>query len=243
MSGIIVFSGFGRVLLEVLQALTPLLVVFALFQLFFLRMPREALINILKALAMAVLGLALFLHGVYIGFLPTGRLMGEILGKTPMLWALIPIGFVLGFVSTMAEPAVRVLCTQVERASSGSIHRHALLYTLSLSVGAFVSLSMGRLVWGIPLHYIIVPGYLVAIGLLKFSDPTFTAIAFDSGGVSTGPMSVTFVLALAVGVANAMDNRNAVMDGFGLIALIALAPILSIMVLGILYQRRKRRGS
>ena len=103
----------------------------------------------------------------------------------------------------------------------------------------FVALDMVRIVYGLPFQYLIVPGYLLALVLLKFSDPAFTAIAFDAGGVSTGPMTVTFILSMAVGAATVMEGRSAVVDGFGLIALVALAPILSIMLLGMIYKKRE----
>jgi hypothetical protein len=234
-----IFQGFGQVLVEVLSALTPLAIALAVFQPLFLKLPREALANVIKGMVLTLVGLALFLQGVYVGFLPVGREMGQVLGASAHRWSLLPIGFVLGFVATLAEPAVRVLSNEVERASSGQVNRRVIQYTLSLGVGAFVCLAMARTVYGTPIHYIVVPGYLLAVGMLGFSDSTFTSIAFDAGGVATGPMTVTLVMALAVGAATSMKGRDAVTDGFGLIALVALAPILSIMLLGLLYQRRK----
>lgn len=230
----IIFEGFDHVLLEVLTAIIPVLVLF-LFFIFVFKLPRRELLNLLKGISFAFAGLALFLQGVKVGFMPVGNEMGYILGGLPYRWILIPLGFILGFVATLAEPAVRILCKQVEKSSSGYIRSTVMMYTLCLAVGLFVALGMTRIVYGIPFYYIIIPGYLTAIVLMFFSKPSFTAIAFDSGGVATGPMTVTFIMAMAIGAADAIDGRNSVTDGFGLIALVALAPIIMVMLLGFLY--------
>jgi len=235
----VIFQGFGHVTLEVFQALMPLAVIFVVLQVFYLKLPRDQVYNILKGLVMAFFGLILFLQGVQIGFLPVGKIVGEVLGEMSNRWILIPIGFILGFVATIAEPAVRILSSEVERASAGYIREKLMLYTLSLGVAVFVAIGMAKIIFGIPLTYIIIPGYLLAIAMLKLSDSTFVSIAFDSGGVATGPMTVTFIMAMAVGVATVMESRNAIVDGFGLIALVALAPILSVLVLGLIYREKE----
>ena len=195
--------------------------------------------NLLKGVLLVLVGTTLFLQGVQIGFLPAGQEIGAFFGDSPYRSLLILVGFFLGFTAALAEPAVRVLSIEVEKASSGYIKKNLLIYTLSFGVAIFVALDMVRIVYGLPFQYLIVPGYLLALVLLKFSDPAFTAIAFDAGGVSTGPMTVTFILSMAVGAATVMEGRSAVVDGFGLIALVALAPILSIMLLGMIYKKRE----
>ncbi len=229
-----IFQGFEEVLLEVLTALAPILVMFVIFLLIY-KLPKDMLLTLLKGVLLAFSGLALFLQGVKAGFMPVGTEMGSILGELPYRWSLIPLGFILGFVATMAEPAVRILSNQVEENSSGYIKSNLILYTLCLAVGIFIALGMTRIVYGIPFYYIIIPGYLAAIILMFFSKPSFTAVAFDSGGVATGPMTVTFIMALAVGAADTIEGRDAVIDGFGLIALVALAPIIMVMLLGFIY--------
>ena len=144
--------------------------------------------------------------------------------------------------ATIAEPAVHILSYEVEKASAGSIREKTILATLSLGVALFVALGMAKIIYGVPIHYILVPGYLLALLLMRFCDPTFVAIAFDAGGVATGPMTVTFVLAVALGIATAMEGRDPVLDGFGLIALVAMAPILSVMVLGLIVTSVKKRS-
>lgn len=242
MSNIIVFHGFSHVLAEVSLALVPLIILFAIFQIFFLKLPKNQIINIVKGLVLTFLGLSLFLQGVQIGFLPVGEAMGIALGSKSYNWVLIPIGFLLGFVATFAEPAVRILNYEVEKVSSGYIPQKIMLYTLSFGVGLAVAASMVRILLGIPLWYFIVPGYILALILMQYSTSTFVSIAFDSGGVATGPMTVTFVMAVAIGVASAMEARDPLLIGFGMIALVALAPILSVLGLGLLFGRKEKEN-
>jgi len=240
MTEIKVFAGFGETLYEVFFALVPLLIFFLFFQVFFLKLSRQKLTNIFKGMLLAFLGLSLFLQGVHIGFLPVGELMGEVLGNLPYNWILVPIGFILGFVATFAEPAVRVMTHEVEKASSGYISQNYMLYTLSLGVALSIALSMWRILVGFSLWYYILPGYALALILVFFSNDTFIGIAFDSGGVATGPMTVTFILTMALGVAASIEGRDPLMDGFGMIALVALTPIITVLILGLLYCRKER---
>ncbi|WP_332881529.1 DUF1538 domain-containing protein [Methanosarcina horonobensis] len=191
------------------------------------------MIKLFTGIFFTATGMILFLHGVYSGFFPVGMEIGEFFGNSNKKSLLIPIGFVLGFLATFAEPAVRVLCYQIEESSSGYISSKLMLYTLSSGVAVFVSIAMTKLVYGIPFIYIIVPGYLFVLVLLWFCDKDFIAIAFDSGGVATGPMAVTFLMSMAVGVASVQEGGNPIVDGFGLIAMIALAPIIFVMLLGV----------
>ncbi len=236
------FDGFGNTLIEVAIALTPLFVTFLLFQIFQLKLPRRRVSNIIKGFILTFIGLAFFLQGVHVGFLPTGEKMGNILGDLSYNWILIPIGLALGFVATFAEPAVRILNQQVDKVSTGSIPEKVMLYTVSIGVAVSVALSMLRVIAGIPLWYFVIPGYLLAFILTRYTKKSFTAIAFDSGGVATGPMTVTFILSMVVGVATVLEDRNPLLEGFGMISLVALAPILSVLILGIMYGRKEREN-
>jgi len=236
------FLHFGHVTWEVLQALTPLVVFFLFFQVVYLKLPKKFVVNMIKGLALTMAGLALFLQGVQVGFMPVGTAMGEVLGAMEKKWLLVPIGFLLGLVATIAEPAVRILSYEVEKASSGSVREKAILTTLSLGVALFVALGMAKILYGVPIHYIVVPGYLLALAMMRFCDATFIAIAFDAGGVATGPMTVTFVLAVTLGIASAIEGRDPILDGFGLIALVAMAPILSVMALGMIVTFMQKRS-
>ncbi len=227
---------------EVLFALVPLTIVFMLFQVFHLKLPKSQWIRIIYGLGLTYVGLVLFLQGVHIGFMPVGEFMGKALGALPYNWILIPIGFLLGFVVTFAEPAVRILNDEVENVTGGYINSKVMLYTLSFGVALSVALAMLRIITGISLWYFVIPGYVFAFILVFFVSSTFVAIAFDSGGVATGPMTVTFILALAVGSASVIEGRNPLLDGFGMISLVALTPILSILVLGYVYKRKETAG-
>lgn len=233
-------EGLTDITIEVLQALIPIVIFFMFFQLRYLKLPSFEVTKILIGMLMTAIGMIIFLYGVYNGLYPIGFKMGEFFGSLEQMWILIPIGFVLGFLATFAEPAVRVLSYQIEKSSSGYIRAKLMLYTLSFGVAVFVAVAMAKIVYGIPFLYIIVPGYLLALILLWFSDKDYIGIAFDSGGVATGPMAVTFLMSMVVGMASAHSERDAVVDGFGLIAMIALAPIIFVMLLGI-YVKYKRR--
>ena len=232
------FHGFTTIIKEVTFALAPLTVVFLLLQVFLLKLPKSQLKKILSGIMLTFIGLALFLQGVKIGFLPTGDLMGIKIGSLDYNWILIPIGFLLGFTVTLAEPAVRILNTQVEKVSGGYINKTVMLYTLSIGVGISVALSMVRVIWGISLWYFVVPGYIIALVLTRYISSEFVAIAFDAGGVATGPMTVTFILSMTVGVAKVLDGRNPLIDGFGMVSLVAMTPILAVLILGALYNRK-----
>jgi len=226
----------GRTAFSVALAVLPLAAFFMTFQLLFLRLPAQEVSRILTGTLVASVGLFLFLLGITIGFLPFGRAIGEALGSLSRQWLLVPFGLVLGFVTTWGEPAVRVLADQVEDASSGSIRRTVVLYAICLGVAVAVATGLLRVGYGVPLVWLLVPGYGLAIPLMWFSDRRFVSIAVDAGGVATGPLANSFLLALALGAASAM-GQDPLLHGLGLVALIALAPILSVMLLGVLVRR------
>lgn len=234
------FLDFRHVALELLTAFAPLLLFFAYMQKRSLRLPRPYVVRLVRGVTLSFVGLAFFLQGVTQGFLPAGTEIGRIIGAAPWRWILIPLGFFFGFAATAAEPAVRVLAIEMEKASSGTVGQKPLLLSLSLGVGLFVALGMFKVLAGISILWFVVPGYTLALVMTRFSTPSFISAAFDAGGVATGPMTVTFVMAVVLGVAGSMEGRDPVADGFGLIALVALAPILSVMTLGILYSRTRR---
>lgn len=237
-----IFYGFGDVLFEVSLALIPLMLFFLFFQVYMLKLPWKKVKDILIGIVFTFLGLSLFLQGVHVGFLPVGREIGDIVGDWRYQWILIPVGFLLGFVATFAEPAVRVLNVEVDKVTSGYIPSNLMLYTLSIGVAISIALAMARIIYGIPLWYFIGPGYFLALSMALFSTETFTSIAFDAGGVATGPMTVTFILAIALGFSDTLEGRDPLLDGFGMIALVALAPILSVLTLGLLYKFNESRS-
>ncbi len=227
---------------SVVEAVLPLVVLFIIFQLLFLKLPREYVLNIIKGTLLASCGLLLFLMGVSIGFLPYGRAIGEALGTLPHKWLLIPFGFSLGFLTTWGEPAVRILANQVEEASSGTIPHRAVLYAVCIGVAFFVAFGMLRIGYNIPLLYMLMPGYASVIAMIWLSDREFVSVAVDAGGVATGPLANTFLLAIALGVSSSIGGQDPVLHGLGLVALIALAPIISVMMLGFIYKMKNRKA-
>jgi hypothetical protein len=239
-SDALVLSDLGGLAWRVALAVLPLAVLFMIFQLLFLKLPRREVSRILTGTLVASAGLFLFLWGVAIGFLPFGRVIGEAIGSVSQKWLLVPFGLILGFVTTWGEPALRVLADQVEEASTGSIPRTLVLTTICLGVAVAVGIGLVRIVYGVPLFWLLVPGYALATALMWFSDKEFVSIAVDAGGVATGPLANSFLLALALGAASAM-GRDPLVHGLGLVSLIALAPIVSVMLLGLLVRLKAPR--
>ncbi len=236
------FEGITNVILEVTLPVALLVLFFLVFQVFFLRRPLRQLFTLLTGVAFAFVGLVLFLHVINIAFLPMGMEIGELFAGFQHTWILIPIGFVLGLLITYAEPQVRVLSQEIEKASAGYIRAPMILYTLCFGVAAFTAVAMARTVYGIPLLQILVPGYVIALVLLSIADKEFVSIAFDSGSIASGPLTVGFIMSLTVGAATVMGNRNPLVDGFGLIGIITLAPIISIQLLSLVYRIRTPEG-
>ena len=224
---------------SVILAVLPLAALFLLFQVLFLQMPLGEVKRILLGTLVASAGLFLFLLGVSIAFLPYGRAIGEALGALPQKWILAAFGVLLGFVTTWGEPAVRILADQVEEASSGSIRSSLVVVTVCIGVAVWVGIGMLRISYGIPLSYLVVPGYLFVLLIMPFTEKTFVGIAVDAGGVATGPLANTFLLALGFGAASALGHQSLV-QGLGLVALIALAPLMSVMTLGLVVRWKER---
>ena len=231
---------FFHVVLDVVQAVLPIIVFFLIFQSLYIKYPWVTLRKMLFGIVVTGAGMILFLTGVFMGFLPVGREIGEYFALNNERWVLVGLGFVMGFLATFAEPAVRVLAYQVENTSSWFIGSRLLLWTLSLGVATLVALGMAKIVYGLDFRTIIVTGYVLALVLMAFCDRDFVAIAFDAGGVATGPMAVSLLMSMAVGVASATEGSDAIVDGFGLIALIALAPILFLSALGVVMKYKRK---
>jgi hypothetical protein len=225
---------FRVVAASVAEAVLPLAALFLVFQALLLKLPRKSVVDIMIGTLMAAAGLFLFLVGVEVGFMPIGHAIGEALGTLPHKWLLALIGLFLGFVTTWSEPAVRIFAEQVEEASTGSISASTVLYTVSVGVALSVALGLLRIAYGVPLLYLLAPGYALVIIIMWLCERDFVAIAVDAGGVATGPMANTFLLALALGAAASANGRDMLVEGLGLVSLIALAPMISVMTLGLL---------
>ncbi len=226
---------------EAARALGPLAAMFLAFQLLLLKMPPHRVARMAKGLVYSFVGLVLFLVGVNGGFLPAGAAIGARIGAMAGNWVLVPIGLVFGAVVVLAEPAVWVLNNQVEEVSGGSIKKEAMLASLSLGVAAAVGIAMLRVVTGISIWWFLVPGYALALTLTFFCPPLFTAIAFDSGGVASGPMSSTFILAFTLGASSAAGG-DPLSDAFGVIAMIAMTPLIMIQILGLVFSFEEKKA-
>lgn len=225
---------------SVAAAILPLVALFVIFQLFLLRLPSSSVKEILLGTVLAAAGLFLFLLGISVGFLPFGRAIGTVIGSMREPWLIVPIGLFLGFVTAWGEPAVRILANQVEEASNGSVPGVLVLYAVCIGVAAWAALGLLRVSYGIPLLYLLLPGYLLAIVLIWLCDRDFVSIAIDAGGVATGPLTNTFLLALALGMSSSVADQDPVKDGLGFISFISLAPIVSVTALGLLVRRKTR---
>jgi len=230
-------TGMPAYLAEVLIALAPILVMFAAFQIFSLHLPRTEIKRIAVGLLYTYVGLVLFLAGVNIGFLPMGDAIGAALGAAPYRWLLVPLGMLMGYLAVKAEPAVHVLNAQVEQVTSGAVKKSVMMKSLSVGVAVSVGLSMLRVLTGLSLWWFVGPGYFIALLLMFFTDPIFTAIAFDSGGVASGPLTAAFMLPLCMGACAAVGG-NILEDAFGIVAMVAMTPLIAIEVLGVVYRRR-----
>ena len=225
-------SAFPAYAWEVATALLPIAVVFVLFQIFSRRFHKRQLLKILSGFIYAYMGLVLFLTGVNVGFMPAGHYIGQTLASGDNNWLLIPIGMLIGYFIVRAEPAVQVLTKQVEEISNGSITQKSIEHSLSIGIAVSVGLSMIRILTGISIMWFLIPGYLISLTMTFFVPQIFTGIAFDSGGVASGPMTATFLLPLAMGACQAMGG-NILTDAFGIVAMVAMTPLVTIQVLGL----------
>ena len=225
---------------EIGIALTPIVIVFLVFQVVSLRMKREPFLRILVGLLMTLVGLMLFLTGVNVGFSSLGYMLGQQLAAEQWRFLLVPVGMLMGWFIINAEPAVHVLNKQVEELSAGAISSRAMGLSLSIAVAAAMGLSMVRAITGIPIMWFVGPGYALALLMTLAAPSTFTAIAFDSGGVASGPLTAAFMLPFAIGVVSAMGG-NVMTDAFGLVALVAMMPLITVQFMGVIAAIRSRR--
>ena len=227
---------------EIAGSLLPILLFFGVFQVVLLHLPGRQMIKIIIGLVYTYAGLVLFLTGVNVGFMPAGTCLGKVLASLDYRWIIVPVGMVIGYFIVRAEPAVTVLTKQVEEITSGTISAGAMGGCLSVGVAVSVGLAMIRVLTGISIFWFLVPGYAIALGLSFFVPKIFTAIAFDSGGVASGPMTATFLLPFAIGACTAVGG-NVITDAFGIVAMVAMTPLITIQMMGGIYRLTARRKS
>ena len=225
-------EGLPTYLHEIALSLLPIIVMFGIFQLVALRIDRRTLGRIGVGLVYTYIGLVLFLTGANIGFMPAGNYLGQVLGGQSSRWLLIPIGMLIGYFIVRAEPAVYVLNKQVEEVTDGAISAGTMGAALSAGVSLSVGLAMVRVLTGISILWFLIPGYLFAISISFVVPKLYTAIAFDAGGVASGPMTATFLLPLAQGACIAVGG-NIVTDAFGVVAMVAMTPLITVQLMGL----------
>ena len=220
---------------EVLVSLLPILAVFLLFQLLTRRYHRRQFLKISVGFGYTAVGLILFLCGVNVGFAPVGSRLGSELAGGDQKWLLVPIGMLIGYFIVKAEPAIQILNKQVQSVTDGIISAKSMNLALSVGVSVSIGLAMLRILTGIPIRWIVIPGYLIALVLSRLVPRIFVGIAFDSGGVASGPMTSTFLLPLCIGTCTSVGG-NVMTEAFGVVALVAMTPLIAIQIMGIRYR-------
>ena len=227
---------------EVIVSILPILAVFVIFQLCSKRYPNRQKLRVAVGFAYTYFGLVLFLCGVNVGFAPVGTMIGRELAATSEKWLLVPIGMLIGYFIVKSEPAIQILNKQVQSVTNGAVSATAMNRCLQIGVSVSVGLSMLRILAGIPIQYIVIPGYIVALAMSRFVPKIFVGIAFDSGGVASGPMTSTFLLPLCIGACE-MLGGNIMTDAFGVVALVALTPLISVQIMGLSYKYKLKKQS
>ena len=225
---------------EVLIAVGPIVVFFLIFRALSGGIGSSGLGKIRIGVLYTYIGLVLFLTGVNVGFMPVGNFLGKLMAESTFKWIIVPLGMIIGYFIVSAEPAVHILTKQVEEATSGAIPGKVLSLTLSIGVAVSVGIAMARVLTGIPILAILIPGYFIALALSFIVPDIFTSIAFDSGGVASGPMTATFLLPFAVGACTAVGG-NVITDAFGVVAMVAMTPLIAIQILGLIYTVKQRK--
>ena len=231
-------SGYAK---EMLIALLPIIAVFLIFQIITRRYKHRQVAKVSVGFIYTFIGLILFLVGVNVGFLPVGHLLGAEIGAMPHRWILVPLGMLIGFFIVKAEPAVQVLTHQVEEVTQGAITKKTVGNSLSIGVAVAVGIAMLRILTGLPIMWVLIPGYAIALVLTFFVPKLFVGIAFDSGGVASGPMTSTFLLPFAIGACEGIGG-NVMADAFGVVAMVAMTPLIAVQIMGLIYVRKHKAG-
>jgi hypothetical protein len=232
----ILMQDLTQTLVSTLWGIGPIVIFLLIFNRLILKSPIENPVKVAVGLIMATVGLFIFVLGLKMGLLPLGENVGRNLPAQANIWLIMVFGFLVGYGVTLAEPALQSLGLQVEELSAGIIKSYLVVHTVAFGVGIGVLLGLLKILFHIPFVKIIIPTYILVLILSLFSPPTITGVAFDSGGVTTGPVTVPIIMALGVGLATALGGRDPLIDGFGIIALSSAGPIISVMLLGIIYK-------
>ena len=221
-----------KLIIMSVQAILPVAILIVLVQFTLVSVPTKIFIDFLFGIILAIAGLILFFVGAHLGLLPLGEHFGALLAKTGKLWILLLFAVVIGYAITVAEPSVRVLAGHAQAASTGGVSKGVLVNTIGLGVAIFLGLAALRIVRGTSLKVILTVGYILVFILTIFSRESFIPVSYDAGGVTTGTVTVPFVLALGMGMAYTLRGKDASSESFGMVALASIGPILAMLILG-----------
>lgn len=228
----------GNSVLEAFLALLPFVIIFILLQIFILKLKYTEVITIGRGLLLSFIGLGLFLYGINVSFIDGGIAVGKAISLLKNNWIMFPLAFLLGFIVTLAEPAVKILVNEIEQMTTGYIRPKLFVIFLAVGVGFSVSLAILRILMGISFWYLIIISYATALILSYFTSPLFVAVAFDAGGVAVGPLVTAFLLGIIVSYAETVSSFEAVVNGFGALALVTIFPVIMVLILGCIYERK-----
>lgn len=220
-------------LLEVVMAIAPLVGVVCLLQITVVQAPTELFLQFLAGSALSLVGMVLLLAGIDFGILPMGKYIGAELPKRGSLALIVGVAFALGFATTVAEPDVLVLASQVEIASRGALSQYAVVYVVAFGMAAFAATAMLRIITGWEMRHLLAVAYSLVIALSFLAPASFAPLAYDAGSVTTGVLSAPVLLALAIGLSSVLAGRSALSDGFGILGFASIGPIIAVLIMGL----------
>lgn len=234
-------SIFAEKLKEVVLSVIPVVGIVLWIHALMTPLTGELMFALLSGAVLVIVGLTLFLIGVDLGMEPLGANISTLITKQNRLWLVIAGGLLLGFFVSMAEPDLMILAQQIEEVTSGLIGSRTILYTVSFGIASLLVVGFVRVLYNVSLRRVLIPAYLLVLVLAILSPPAYLGIAFDAGGVATGPMTATFILAVTQGIADAAPSADLMLDGFGMIAMVAMMPILTLQVQGLIFKWKMKR--
>jgi len=221
---------------EIALTIGPIILIVTILQFSIIKMPWITYYKFLIGSLLVMAGLTILLYGLKIGLIPVGENIGSALSSKGSVTLILFLGFLIGFAVTIAEPDVIVLSSQVDIVSNGGVDKTILISMIGIGVGLFVLISFLRIILKIPIIYILIGGYLIILILSFFSNPSFLPVGFDAGGVTTGPVTVPFIMALGLGFTYVLGSKSDRSDSFGLIGLASIGPIITVLILGVIYR-------
>lgn len=229
-------SRLKKLLREIVLTIGPIILIVTILQFSIIKMPWITYYKFLIGSVMVMAGLTILLYGLKIGLIPVGEMIGSSLSRKGSVTLVLLLGFFIGLAVTIAEPDVIVLSSHVDIVSNGGVDKTILVTMIGIGVGLFILISFLRIILQIPIIYILIGGYLIILILSFFTNPNFIPVGFDAGGVTTGPVTVPFILALGLGFTYVLGTKSDRSDSFGLIGLASIGPIITVLILGVVYR-------